>query len=52
MQTNAMIHGESIISPTATRAEMQQVAAWPAAALSDKQDAVDPVYYNLLKFGF
>jgi hypothetical protein len=42
-QRNATIRGESIISPTANRAEMRQVVAWPAArsaaALSDKHDA-------------
>jgi hypothetical protein len=43
-----MIHGESMIAPITTVAEMQQVAAWLAArsatAISDKQDVVDPVY--------
>jgi hypothetical protein len=39
-----MTHGESI-SPTATAAEMQQVAAWLATAISDKQDVVNPVVY-------
>jgi hypothetical protein len=50
-----MIHDESI-SPTATDAQMRQVAAWPAArsatAISDKQDVVDPVHpYCVTKQG-
>jgi hypothetical protein len=44
MQTDAMIHGGSIVSPTATRAKMRQVAdTHSATALLDKQDMVDHV---------
>jgi hypothetical protein len=39
-----MIRGESMISPTATAAEMRQVAAGSAAAISDKHDVVDPAF--------
>jgi hypothetical protein len=43
-----MIHGRITISPTATRVEMRQVEAWPAATLLETEDVVNCTNGSLL----